>query len=105
MQLLLAAALAASPLVSPQLSGPFPVGTFDAHLVDSARPDPFQPEKNRELMVTVSYPAQHRGQPAPWLSPGLAAAVDPIISSPAYLGIPAGTLFDRPRHPGIRLVE
>jgi hypothetical protein len=92
MQLLLAAALAASILVSPQLSGPFPVGTFDAHLVDSTRSDPFRPEKNRELMVTVSYPAQRRGRPAPWLSPGLAAVVDPIISSPAYLGIPAGTV-------------
>lgn len=30
MQLLLAAALAASTLVSPQLSGPFPVGTLCA---------------------------------------------------------------------------
>lgn len=92
MQLLLAAALAASTLVSPQLTGPFPVGTFDAHLTDSTRADPFRPAKNRELMVTVSYPAQRRGQPAPWLSESLATAIDPIISSPANLGIPAGTV-------------
>ncbi|WP_086663263.1 alpha/beta hydrolase family protein [Lentzea kentuckyensis] len=92
MQLLLAAALTASTLVSPQLSGPLPVGTFDAHLVDPARLDPFRPAKNRELMVTVSYPAQRRGRQAPWLGPGLAAAADPIISSPAFLDVPAGTV-------------
>jgi hypothetical protein len=91
-QLLLAAVLTASTLVSPQLTGPFPVGTFDAGLTDSTRVDPWQPTKNRELMVTVSYPAQRRGQQAPWLTEGLATAVDPIISSPAYLGIPAGTV-------------
>lgn len=92
MQLLMAAVLAASTLVSPQLTGPFPVGTLDAHLVDSTRLDPFQPSKNRELMVTVSYPAHRRGQQAPWLAEGLATAIDPIISSPDYLDIPAGTV-------------
>lgn len=92
MQLLPAAVLAASALVSPQLTGPFPVGTFDAHLTDSTRADPFQPAKNRELMVTVSYPAHPRGQRAAWLGQDLATAIDPIISSPAYLGIPAGTV-------------
>jgi hypothetical protein len=84
MQLVPAAALAASTLVSSQLTGPLPVGTFDAHLTDSTRLDPFAPSKNRELMVTVSYPAQRRGEQAPWLSPGLATAAT--------------------RHPGIRLV-
>ncbi|NKE57340.1 prolyl oligopeptidase family serine peptidase [Lentzea sp. PSKA42] len=92
MHLLMAAALAASTLISPQLSGPFSVGTFDAHLTDSARLDPFQPSKNRELMVTVSYPAQRKGQQAPWLAPGFATAADPILSSPAFLDVPAGTV-------------
>lgn len=92
MLLLTAAVLTASTLVSPQLSGPLPVGTFDAHLVDPARLDPFHPAKNRELMVTVSYPAQRTGRQAPWLGPGLAAAADPIISSPAFLDVPAGTV-------------
>ncbi|GAB2863988.1 alpha/beta hydrolase family protein [Lentzea nigeriaca] len=92
MQLLMAAVLAASTLVSPQLTGPFPVGTFDAHLTDSTRADPFQPAKNRELMVTVSYPARRTGTQAPWLGRGLAQAIDPIISSPDYLDIPAGSV-------------
>jgi hypothetical protein len=92
MHLLMAALLAASTLVSPQLTGPFPVGTRDAHLVDPARLDPFQPSKNRELMVTVSYPAHRRGQQAPWLAKDLATAIDPIISGPDHLDIPAGTV-------------
>ncbi|HUQ58948.1 alpha/beta hydrolase family protein [Lentzea sp.] len=92
MQLLTAAVLVASTLVSPQPTGPFPVGTFDAHLVDTARPDPFRPSENRELMVTVSYPAHRTGERAPWLAPGLAAAADPILSSPAFLDVPAGTV-------------
>ncbi|MDX8149099.1 prolyl oligopeptidase family serine peptidase [Lentzea sp. BCCO 10_0061] len=92
MQLLMAAVLAASTLVTPQLSGPFAVGTFDAHLTDSTRADPWQPTKNRELMVTISYPARRTGQQAPWLGTTLATALDPIISSPAYLDIPTGTV-------------
>lgn len=92
MHLLLAAVLAASTLTTPQLTGPLPVGTRDAHLVDSTRLDPFRPAKNRELMVTISYPAQRKGRHAPWLTPGLAAAADPIISSPAFLDVPAGTV-------------
>lgn len=92
MQLLAAALLAASTLVTPQLSGPLPVGTFNAHLVDSTRADPWQPAKDRELMVSVSYPARRAGERAPWLTPGLAGAVDPIISSPVFLDIPTGTV-------------
>ncbi|MEU3644237.1 prolyl oligopeptidase family serine peptidase [Lentzea sp. NPDC034063] len=88
----MAAVLAASTLVTPQLTGPFAVGTVDAHLTDSTRADPWQPTKNRELMLTVSYPARRGGQQAPWLGATLATALDPIISSPAYLGIPAGTV-------------
>ncbi|MGW6446349.1 alpha/beta hydrolase family protein [Lentzea sp. NPDC055074] len=92
MQLLLAAVLAASALTTPQLTGPFAVGTFDAHLTDTTRADPWQPAKNRELMVSVSYPAKRNGQQAPWLGPGFATALDPILTSPAYLDIPAGTV-------------
>lgn len=92
MQLLLAAVLAASALTTPQLTGPFAVGTFDAHLTDTTRADPWQQTKNRELMVSVSYPAKRTGQQAPWLGEGLATALDPILTSPAYLDIPAGTV-------------
>ncbi|WP_237047934.1 alpha/beta hydrolase family protein [Lentzea guizhouensis] len=91
MQLLLAAVLAASTLVTPQVTGPFPVGTFNAHLTDT-RADPWHPDQRRELMVTVTYPARAKGEEAPFLTPAFAAATDPIISSPAFLDIPAGTV-------------
>ncbi|MFI6045391.1 alpha/beta hydrolase family protein [Nocardia sp. NPDC051321] len=50
----------ASPIgvtVLPRLGGQSPVGTTTLHLVDAARPDPFKPERSRELMVSVFYPA------------------------------------------------
>ncbi len=51
---------AAEPLgvtVLPQPGGESPVGTTVLHLVDHARPDPFEPDRPRELMVSVFYPA------------------------------------------------
>ncbi|MFI6171937.1 alpha/beta hydrolase family protein [Nocardia sp. NPDC051052] len=43
--------------VLPRPGGQSPVGTTTLHLVDAARPDPFKPERSRELMVSVFYPA------------------------------------------------
>ncbi|WP_369638393.1 alpha/beta hydrolase family protein [Nocardia sp. JMUB6875] len=43
--------------VLPRPSGEMPVGTTTLHLVDPDRPDPFHPERPRELMVSVFYPA------------------------------------------------
>ncbi|MFD3704606.1 alpha/beta hydrolase family protein [Nocardia sp. NPDC058658] len=43
--------------VLPSQSGALPVGTTTLHLVDAERPDPFQPDRSRELMVSVFYPA------------------------------------------------
>ncbi|MFD0474437.1 hypothetical protein ACFQ0B_44005 [Nonomuraea thailandensis] len=44
-------------LTAPALTGQYAVGTIDLHLVDPSRPDPWKPERRRELMVTVAYPA------------------------------------------------
>ncbi|MFD4181935.1 alpha/beta hydrolase family protein [Rhodococcus sp. NPDC058514] len=38
------------------------MGTTVLHLVDEARPDPFQPDRSRELMVSVFYPAADVGK-------------------------------------------
>ncbi|APA95551.1 alpha/beta hydrolase family protein [Nocardia seriolae] len=43
--------------VLPRPSGQIPVGTTTLHLVDGNRPDPFHPDRSRELMVSVFYPA------------------------------------------------
>ncbi|MER7752510.1 esterase [Kitasatospora sp. NPDC097643] len=40
----------------PQPTGPYPVGTTAVHLTDESRPDPWQPGKPRELMISFWYP-------------------------------------------------
>ncbi|MEV6274277.1 hypothetical protein [Nocardia sp. NPDC051832] len=48
---------AAHASVLPRPGGEFAVGTTVLRLADQARPDPFRPERTRELMVSVFYPA------------------------------------------------
>ncbi|MCX5214786.1 esterase [Kitasatospora sp. NBC_00240] len=60
--------------VLPAPTGPFPVGTASLRLADPGRPDPWRPERTRELMISFWYPAT--GAPAlraPQMAP-LAAA-------------------------------
>ncbi|WP_410666296.1 alpha/beta hydrolase family protein [Amycolatopsis sp. lyj-84] len=52
-----AAASAAPDLSLPAPGGPVPIGLRTLHLTDQARADPWVPEKRRELMVNVWYPA------------------------------------------------
>ncbi|MEU6716078.1 alpha/beta hydrolase [Nonomuraea sp. NPDC046802] len=63
--------------VLPKPTGSKPVGTTSLHLVDSSRPDPWNPEAGkRELMVTLWYPAKRaEGRPAPYLTSQESAAV------------------------------
>ncbi|GAB3144930.1 lipase [Micromonospora sonneratiae] len=44
-------------LALPAPTGRYPVGTTWLHLVDHGRPDPWQPGTDRELMVSLWYPA------------------------------------------------
>ncbi|MFI1919637.1 alpha/beta hydrolase family protein [Nocardia sp. NPDC020380] len=46
-----------APGMLPAPGGPLPVGTTTMHLVQHGRPDPFAPGSDRELMVSVFYPA------------------------------------------------
>ncbi|MFE2106589.1 alpha/beta hydrolase family protein [Kitasatospora sp. NPDC059463] len=41
----------------PRPTGPYPVGTTALRLVDSGRTDPWQPGRDRELMISLWYPA------------------------------------------------
>ncbi len=45
------------PSMLPAPGGHMPVGTTTMHLVQHGRPDPFTPDSDRELMVSVFYPA------------------------------------------------
>ncbi|MER5275045.1 alpha/beta hydrolase [Streptomyces sp. NPDC002809] len=54
-----------SRLELPPLTGPYPVGRRTLHMVDRSRVDPWVPASgNRELMVTVSYPARSASGPS-----------------------------------------
>ncbi|WP_203772799.1 alpha/beta hydrolase [Paractinoplanes deccanensis] len=60
-----ATATAAAPpeavLELPEPGGPYRVGVTDLHLVDRHRADPWVPERRRELMVSLWFPAASRG--------------------------------------------
>ncbi|MER8068263.1 alpha/beta hydrolase [Streptomyces sp. NPDC094034] len=62
--------LYSSGLELPSSTGPYPVGRRTLHLVDRNRTDPWVPAAgNRELMVTVSYPARSAsGLPAAYMT-------------------------------------
>ncbi|AXB41221.1 alpha/beta hydrolase family protein [Amycolatopsis albispora] len=62
-------ASAAGELVLPAPTGPAAVGRSTLHLTDHSRRDPWVPERPRELMVSLYYPAQPgTGSPARYLS-------------------------------------
>lgn len=54
----------------PALTGPYPVGKVERHLVDESRPEVFSaaPDDKRELMITIYYPASPpaNARPAPY---------------------------------------
>ncbi|KJS55403.1 esterase [Streptomyces rubellomurinus subsp. indigoferus] len=41
----------------PRPTGPYPVGTTAVHLTDRNRVDPWKPDRQRELMISIWYPA------------------------------------------------
>ncbi|WP_245694740.1 alpha/beta hydrolase family protein [Streptomyces abyssalis] len=62
----------------PESTGRHPVGSTELHLVDSARRDPWVAGKDRELMVSIWYPARRaeRHPRQPYMPPGVARSVD-----------------------------
>ncbi|MGW0433051.1 alpha/beta hydrolase family protein [Micromonospora sp. NPDC003197] len=67
---------ATSALSLPAPTGRYPVGTTSLHLVDSGRPDPWQPGATRELMVSLWYPViTDRGEPAPYTTAAVSARI------------------------------
>ncbi|RJL24139.1 alpha/beta hydrolase family protein [Bailinhaonella thermotolerans] len=73
----------------PAPGGPYRVGTVEMHLVDQGRPDPWVAGRDRELMVSVWYPARPGGErAAPYLSAASAGYLDKLTTE--RLGVPAG---------------
>ncbi|MEU5870754.1 alpha/beta hydrolase [Glycomyces sp. NPDC047369] len=67
-----AASTAAPALAAP--TGPLAVGTTQLHLVDRDRPDPWFPDQDRQLMVTMWFPTEDRGATAPYMTEAESAA-------------------------------
>jgi dienelactone hydrolase len=91
---LLTAAPGASAAVSFTLPGPTgaeQVGTTSLHLVDTGRADPWKPDRRREVMISLWYPAcdADRYPRAPWGTAGLAPSLDELA---AQLGVPSGSV-------------
>lgn len=90
----------------PAPTGQYPVGMTAVHLVDEDRADPWRPERRRELMVSVWYPAVPYGEPTPYTTDAVSAA----IVATANLPVPSDILttvethsYDRaPALPGRR---
>jgi dienelactone hydrolase len=68
----------------PEPTGPYAVGRTTLHLIDDDRRDPWMPDRERELLATVTYPARHaeRYPPSPWFSPSLAGALEESLAQP-----------------------
>ncbi|GAA3752666.1 hypothetical protein HDA32_004518 [Spinactinospora alkalitolerans] len=76
----------------PEPTGRHDVGTVELHLVDEDRADPWNPERARELMVSIWYPAKGgRGHERARYAPsGTAAALDAEVAP--QLGLEPGDL-------------
>ncbi|MFE5852611.1 lipase [Streptomyces sp. NPDC056500] len=81
-------------LTVPQPTGVHGVGVIKSHLVDTSRQDPWKPERKRELMVSVHYPAVRATQYplSPWMSPGVVPVFEHLMALPGYLAIPSGSV-------------
>ncbi|MFC7327934.1 alpha/beta hydrolase family protein [Marinactinospora rubrisoli] len=76
----------------PEPSGPHRLGTFEMHLVDADRTDPWAPDGGpREVMVNIWYPAapHARGPRTPYMSHDLASYHEQSVES---LGAPADSV-------------
>ncbi|MFI9550901.1 alpha/beta hydrolase family protein [Nonomuraea endophytica] len=88
---LLAVAAGSFTPVMPAPTGAHPIGRVMIHLVDRRRRDPWKPGRNRELMVTVTYPARATGgcPRGSWMTPTQSKALESLND---YLGIAKGTV-------------
>jgi predicted dienelactone hydrolase len=69
----------------PALTGPYPVGKVERHLIDESRPEVFSaaPDDKRELMITIYYPASPPAgvSPAPYTEGPIRA----VFVTPGFL--------------------
>jgi dienelactone hydrolase len=68
----------------PKPTGPYAIGHTTLHLIDDDRRDPWMPDRERELMATVTYPARHaeRYPRSRWFSPAEAESLEESLAAP-----------------------
>jgi dienelactone hydrolase len=64
----------AAPYSLPEPTGEHGVGTEVLHLVDEDRADPWFPDQDRQLMVTMWFPTEDQGETAPYMTAAESAA-------------------------------
>lgn len=76
----------------PRPTGPHSVGTTELHLTDEGRKDPWDDSRQRELMVSVWYPARpgSGGEQAPYMRPRAAEVFGKGAAE--MLKLPTGTI-------------
>lgn len=75
----------------PAPTGPHVTGTTALHLSDPARPDPWVPGRDRELMVTLWYPAASPGG-LPWAGYLSTTESELLLASGGITNVPADVL-------------
>jgi dienelactone hydrolase len=77
----------------PKPTGPYAVGHTTLHLIDDYRRDPWMPDRERELMATVTYPARHaeRYPRTRWFSRALAESLEQGLAAPPT-NLPPGSV-------------
>jgi dienelactone hydrolase len=68
----------------PKPTGPYAIGHTTLHLIDADRRDPWMPNRERELMATVTYPARHaeRYPRSRWFSGAVAESLEESLAAP-----------------------
>jgi dienelactone hydrolase len=81
--------------VLPEPTGPYEIGRTQLHLVDDDRRDPWSPDRDRELMATVTYPARHseRYPRSRWFSSAVATDLDTLAAQPPFAIAPGSVDF------------
>lgn len=91
-----AAAAEPARLALPEPTGPNAVGMTTLHLVDHGRPDPWVPQEDRELMVSLFYPTEDGDGPrTEYVTPEESRL---ILESLRVTGVPGETLSTTRTH-------
>jgi dienelactone hydrolase len=89
-------------LVLPEPGGDYRTGTTRLHLVDQTRPDPWDPDVHRELVVAIWYPTDADGPSALYMTEAEAVLFvedEPSVDPSLPAGVATHSVIDAMPHP------